>query len=139
MKLTIQTDYALRTLMFLATRNERANVADVAKLFGISINHVAKVVNLLVRSGYVDSTRGVGGGIELAVNPAEISVGKVIATTEADTHLLSCVGSDDSCVIHSFCKLKEVIAEAERVQQAYLNGVTLADVIPTRRQLDQVD
>ncbi|QDV41461.1 HTH-type transcriptional repressor NsrR [Stieleria neptunia] len=139
MKLTTQTDYALRTLMFLATRTERANVADVATLFGISTNHVAKVVNLLARAGYVQSTRGIGGGIELARAPEEISVGDVIATMESDTHLLSCVGSDDSCVIHSFCKLKGVLAEAERLQQEYLQGITLAEVIPTRRQLNRVE
>lgn len=138
MKLTTQTDYALRTLMFLATRSERANVADVAALFGISANHVAKVVNLLSRAGYVQSTRGIGGGIELAHSPEDIVIGDVIATMETDTHLLSCVGSDDSCVIHSFCKLKGVLAEAERIQQEFLGGVTLADVIPTRRQLNRV-
>ncbi len=139
MKLTIQTDYALRTLMFLATRDARANVAEVATLFGISVNHVAKVVNLLARAGYIRSTRGVGGGIELAMLPEEITVGGVIASMESDMHLLACVGSDDSCLIHSFCKLKSVLAEAERVQMDYLTSITLADVVPTRRQLDRIE
>lgn len=138
MKLTTQTDYALRTLMFLATRQSRANVADVANLFDISTNHVAKVVNLLTRAGYVRSTRGIGGGIELALDPEDISVGEVIQLMESDTHLLSCVGSDDSCLIHSFCKLKKVLSEAERIQQEYLHRITLAEVIPTRRQMNQV-
>lgn len=138
MKLTTQTDYALRTLMFLATRSSRANVCDIAQLFGISVNHVAKVVNLLARAGYIRSTRGVGGGIELAQQPKDISVGGVVATMETDMHLLSCVGSDDSCAIHAFCKLKGVLAEAERVQREYLDGVTLADVVPTRRQLNRI-
>lgn len=138
MKLITQTDYALRTLMFLATRDSRANVADVAKLFGISVNHVAKVVNLLARDGYVRSTRGVGGGIELAMPPEEISVGEVISSMESDMHLLACVGRDDSCLIHSFCKLKGVLVEAERVQMEYLSSVTLADVVPTRRQLNRI-
>ena len=138
MKLTTQTDYALRTLMYLASRTSRANVADVASLFGISINHVAKAVNLLSRLGYIRSVRGIGGGIELAMQPEEIQLGKVIQQVEGDVHLLACVGSDESCVIHSFCKLKGVLAEAERVQLEYLNGVSLADVVPTPRQLGQV-
>ena len=135
MKLTTQTDYALRTLMYLATRTTRANVADISELFGISVNHVAKVVNLLARHGYIRSIRGVGGGIELGKAPEEISVGAVISLMETDMHLLACVGNDETCVIHSFCKLKGVLAEAERIQREYLDGVTLADVIPTRRQL----
>lgn len=138
MKLATQTDYALRTLMFLATRETRAHVADIANLFGISVNHVAKVVNLLAREGYITSTRGVGGGIELAGHPEDISIGAVVALVERDMHLLSCVGSDDTCVIHSFCRLKGVLAEAERIQREYLDSVTLADVIPTRRQLSRI-
>lgn len=138
MQLTTQTDYALRTLMFLATRTERAKVGDVATLFGISVNHVAKVVNLLSRYGYLRSIRGIGGGIELAQSPDEIRLGDVIERMEGDLHLLSCVGTDDSCIIHSFCKLKDVLAEAERIQKEYLNSVTLADVVPTRRQLKQI-
>lgn len=125
--------------MFLATRDSRSKVADIANLFGISTNHVAKVVNLLARAGYVQSTRGIGGGIELALDPEDISVGEVIQLMESDTHLLSCVGTDESCLIHSFCKLKKVLSEAERVQQEYLHGVTLAEVIPTRRQFNRVD
>jgi len=139
MKLTTLTDYALRTLMILAMRSERATVADVASLFGISVNHVAKVVNLLSRYGYIRSIRGIGGGIELAQLPENILLGEVIERTEGDLHLLSCVGTDDSCLIHSFCKLKGVLAEAERIQKEYLNSVTLADVVPTRRQFKRVE
>ncbi len=138
-KLTTQTDYALRTLMYLATRSSRVKIADVAALFNISINHVAKVVNLLARFGYIRSVRGIGGGIELAKDPEEVRIGEVIQKMEADMHLLACVGNGDtSCLISSFCKLRRVFAEAERVQFEYLDGVTLADVVPTRRQLDRV-
>jgi len=125
--------------MFLATRDDRATVAEVASLFGISVNHVAKVVNLLSRYGYIRSIRGIGGGIELARSVDDIRVGEVIEHMEGDMHLLSCVGTDDSCRIHSFCKLKGVLAEAERLQKEYLTSVTLADVVPTRRQLKRVE
>lgn len=138
MKFTTQTDFALRTLMYLATRTERANVADVARLFGISVHHVAKVVNLLARYGYVRSLRGVGGGIELARLPEEIRLGDVIERFEGNLHLLDCVDTENVCAIQSFCKLKGVLAEAERIQLEYLNSVTLADVSPTRRELSRI-
>lgn len=138
MRLTTQTDYGLRTLMFLATRDERANVAEVAQLFGISVHHVAKVVNQLARLGFVRSVRGVGGGIELAQRPEEIRVGEVIEQIEGNLHLLECVSTENVCAIESFCKLKGVMAKAERIQLDYLNSVTLADVVPTRRQLKQL-
>ncbi len=138
MQLTIQTDYALRTLMYLASRDDRATVAEVAALFDISANHVAKVVNQLSRFGFIRSVRGLGGGIELAVPLDEIRLGEVIERFEGNLHLLECVGTEGVCVIQPFCKLKGVLAEAERLQREYLNSVTLADVAPSRRQLKQV-
>ncbi len=138
MQLTIQTDYALRTLMYLASRDDRATVAEVAALFDISVNHVAKVVNQLSRFGYIRSVRGLGGGIELAVPLDEIRLGEVIERFEGNLHLLECVGTEGVCVIQPFCKLKGVLAEAERLQREYLNSVTLADVAPSRRQLKQL-
>lgn len=139
MTFTTQTDYALRTLMYLATRRERANVQQVADLFGISVHHVAKVVNQLARYGYIRSVRGVGGGIELARVPEEILLGEVIERFEGNLHLLDCVGVEDVCSIQSFCKLKGVLAEAERIQLEYLNSVTLKDVAPTPRQLHNLE
>jgi Rrf2 family transcriptional regulator, nitric oxide-sensitive transcriptional repressor len=139
MQLTTQTDYALRTLMYLVSRSGRAKVADVAALFGISTHHVAKVVNLLSRFGYIRSVRGLGGGIELARQPTEILLGDVIERFEGNLHLLDCINTENVCAIESFCKLKGVLAEAERVQLEYLNSVTLADVAPTRRQLNRIN
>lgn len=138
MRLTTHTDYALRTLMYLATIGERATAAQVAMLYGVSTNHMAKVVNQLSRRGYVRSIRGIGGGIELARQPEDIRLGEVIEAFEGNMHLLECVATEDVCAIQSFCKLKGALAEAERVQLDYLNSVTLADVAPTNRQFVRV-
>lgn len=138
MQLTMQTDYALRTLMYLASQDDRATVADVAELFQISSHHVAKVVNQLSRLGYIRSVRGMGGGIELAVPLEKIRLGDVIERFEGNLHLLECVGTENVCIIQPFCKLKGVLAEAERVQLEYLNSVTLADVAPSHRQLKSI-
>lgn len=139
MRLTTQTDFALRTLMYLVSIKGRTTAAQVAKLYGISTNHMAKVVNQLARLGYVRSIRGIGGGIELARQPEEIRLGEVIEAFEGNMHLLDCVATDDVCAIQSFCKLKGALAEAEKVQLEYLNNVTLADVAPTKRQFARVD
>ena len=125
MRLTTQTDFGLK---------RRATIAEVAGLYGVSINHIAKVVNLLARHHLVRSIRGVGGGIELAKPADRISVGEVIRIFEGNMHLLECVGTENVCSIESFCKLKSTLAEAERIQLEYLNTVTLADVAPTSKQ-----
>ncbi len=139
MRLTTHTDFALRTLMYLATTGKRTTASQVAQLYGISTNHLSKVVNQLSRLGYVRSIRGIGGGIELAKQPDEIRIGEVIEAFEGNMHLLDCVHTENVCAIQSFCKLKGALVEAERLQLEYLNSVTLADVAPTRRQIGRVD
>jgi Rrf2 family nitric oxide-sensitive transcriptional repressor len=135
MRLTFQTDFALRTLLYLAAVGRRSTVGEVAGLFGLSANHIAKVVNQLARNGYVRSVRGIGGGIELARRPDEIRIGEVIRRFEGKVHLLECVTTEGVCVIESFCKLKGLFAEAERLQFEFLDQKTLQDIIPARRQL----
>ncbi len=125
----------MRTLMYLASVPGRATVDRVAEVFGISANHVAKGVNLLSRLGYVRSVRGIGGGIELARDPASMKLGDLIVALEGNLHLLDCVGQENVCAIESFCKLKGVLAEAERTQQEFLNGYSIADVAPRSKQL----
>jgi len=130
MRLSLQTDYALRTLLFLATRTGRTTVADVAGFFGISVHHVGKVVHQLGRLGYVTNHRGPGGGITLARKPCAITVGRVVLDFEGNMHLLDCVAAPDPCVIQPGCTLRGVLAEAERRQMDYLNSVTLQELLP---------
>jgi Rrf2 family nitric oxide-sensitive transcriptional repressor len=129
MRLALHTDYALRTLLYLAGNPGRANAGAVAEFYRISKDHVAKVVQTLARQGYVRSIRGIGGGIELAKRPEEIRVGQVILDCEGNMHLLDCVGIENVCVIQPGCKLKTVLAKAERIQMEYLQSVKLSDLL----------
>lgn len=133
MKLSLQTDFALRTLMYLASREGRQTIEGIAKFFQISEPHLAKVVNQLSRLGYLRSIRGVGGGIELAKPTDEVTIGEVVLAMEGNLHLLDCVGIENVCVIQPACLLKGVLAEAERIQMDYLNSVRLSDVLPIPR------
>lgn len=132
MRLSLQTDYALRTLMYLASDRDRTTIAEVAGFFRISAPNVAKVVNQLARLGYVKSVRGIGGGIELAASAGEITIGEIVEAFEGSLHLLECVGTENVCVIQDYCKLRNVLARAEQVQVDYLKGVRLCDVLPVR-------
>ena len=139
MALSLQTDYALRTLIFLAGRPGRARIAQVAEFYRISAPHVAKVVNLLARRGFIRSIRGIGGGIELARDADDIRVGEVVQAFEGNTHLLECVGTDGVCVIQPRCRLRGVLAKAEQLQMDYLNGVRLSDVVQPGGQLVELE
>jgi len=135
MRLALHTDYALRTLIYLAGKPGRATIGQVAEFFAISKDHVAKVVQQLARLGYIRSIRGIGGGLELARRPHQITVGQVVLDFEGNMHLLECIGVDGVCTIQPACRLRGVLAEAERLQTEYLLGVRLSDVVKPGGQL----
>jgi Rrf2 family nitric oxide-sensitive transcriptional repressor len=135
MRLSLQTDFALRTLIYVAGRPGRAKIADVAEFYRISMHHLAKVVGQLARLNYVRSLRGIGGGIELARPAQEIRIGEVVRAFEGNLHLLDCVGSEGVCAIQPGCKLRRVLARAELIQMEYLNQVRLSDVVEPGGQL----
>jgi Rrf2 family nitric oxide-sensitive transcriptional repressor len=139
MQLALQTDYALRTLIYLAHKSQRVTIAEISNFYGISNAHVAKVVNQLARRGFLRSIRGIGGGLEIKQAPADIRVGDVIQAMEGNTHLLECVDTGGVCIIEKFCKLKRVLAQAETLQMDYLNSVSIADILPTVRQVTQLE
>lgn len=124
--------------MFLAGREQRVSVPEIAEFFEVSRDHLAKVVQRLSREGYVRSIRGVGGGVELAMPVEDISVGEVIERFEGSMHLLDCVAIDNVCVIQPGCKLRQVLTEAERIQSEYLRNVRLSDVVQPGEDLVQL-
>src|SRR3954467_876257 len=110
MKLALQTDYALRTLLYLATERGRATVGALAEFYGISAHHLGKVVHQLGRLGYVRNVRGPGGGIELNREVAGITVAEVIRDFEGrGIHMLECIDTPGMCVIQPGCALRGVL------------------------------
>jgi Rrf2 family nitric oxide-sensitive transcriptional repressor len=142
MKLTTFTDYNLRVLMYLATQPERrATVAGICAAFDIKPNHVAKVVHHLARCGWVETTRGKGGGLALARLAEQISVGQVVRDAEGAAQPAECFSAEDArhdCAIARSCRLKGVLAEAVDAFHAVLDRYTLADITRNREVLAAV-
>lgn len=129
MHLTRYTDYALRVLMYLGARQDRlCSIAEIARAYGISQNHLMKVVHDLGKAGYVASARGRTGGIRLALPAADIRIGAVVRHTEDGFDLVDC----PSCRIAPACGLKGVFGEALNAFMAVLDRHTLADLMTTR-------
>jgi Rrf2 family nitric oxide-sensitive transcriptional repressor len=137
MQLTYYTDYSLRVLMYLALEPERmASVPEIAERYGISRNHLVKVVHNLARGGFIKSYRGKGGGIELARDPARINVGAVVRYTEGPVRPVECFDAEKNrCVISGACGLASAIGEACENFFATLDRYTLADLVRRRTRL----
>lgn len=131
MRLTRHTDYALRVLMYLGLRGDRlSTIHEIATRYGISENHLTKVVHQLGRQGLVKTVRGRNGGLMLGRPAARINVGKVVRLTEPDFEIVECFDRETSqCVLRGACVLQTALSEAVRAFLAVLDGYTLADLL----------
>jgi len=113
-RLTTFTDYSLRMLMYLASApGKKATIAEAARAYGVSEHHMVKVVHLLGKEGLLRNTRGKGGGVELALPPSEISIGRVVRLTEGGDVPAECFDPKrNTCRITSSCRLRRMLAEA---------------------------
>lgn len=131
MRLTVQTDYALRTLMHLAVNAGRlSTISEIAERYGISKNHLMKVAQALSNAKIVDSVRGRAGGLRLAREPKDIKLGAIARSLEAGSALVECFpGGAGACQIAPACTLKGILAEAQDAFFNVLDGYTVEDLV----------
>lgn len=132
MQLTYHTDYALRLLIYLTVRpGQIVSTREVAEFYGISLNHLAKVAKSLTQAGWLVSTRGVGGGVKIADDTLDLTLGVIVSRTE-NTHLVECFHSEtNACPIHHCCHLKTVLHEAHQAFFEVLDRYTVRDLALT--------
>lgn len=141
MQLTQFTDYSLRVLMYLARLPApgMATVTEIAEHHGISRNHLVKVVHNLANHGFLITTRGKGGGMQLARPAHTIGVGEVVRLTEPNMNLVECFDRKDTgCRIARSCFLKAIMYEARRSFLSVLDKYSLSDAasIPANSESD---
>lgn len=129
MRLTAFTDFGLRVLMRLAGAPARSFTTDeMAEEFGVSRNHLAKVVQDLAKAGYIRTRRGAGGGFRLAMAPDAITLGSVVRALELRQALVECFrGDGGSCSLTPQCRLKKRLAAAREAFLAELDATTLEE------------
>ena len=131
MRLTTMTDYAMRLLMYVAQQQDRlCTIAEIAKVYDISEAHLMKVTHQLGLNGWLETVRGKGGGIRLAADPADINLGAVVRSIEPDFYLVDCLTRDTTCSLTGHCKLTGIMSGAVQSLMQYLDGYTLADLLP---------
>lgn len=130
MHLTLQADYALRSLLYLATFRDRlASTQEMSEAYGISRHHLVRVLQRLERGGFVRLFPGRHGGVALAREPSEVRLGDVVRCAEPNMDLVECFSPGrNTCRITPVCALKAVLHEATDAFLAALDGRTLADV-----------
>ncbi|WP_118136176.1 Rrf2 family transcriptional regulator [Oceanicella sp. SM1341] len=136
MQLSRYTDYAVRVLVHVAVQEEGklSSIAEIAQAYGISRNHLMKIVQDLGQAGFVQTVRGRNGGLRLGRPAEEISIGALIRHTEQGPGLVDC----STCLIAPACSLPRMLREALQAFYAVLDGYSLADVLAGRAQLRDI-
>ena len=134
MHLTVYTDYTLRVLMYLALKYPDGDVAtidEIAGAYGISRNHLTKIIHELSQVGLIETARGRSGGARLARAPGEISVGEIVRIAEKDFSVVRChdMSAPHDCAIFPACNLRRRLYRAVDAFLHELDTMTLREAI----------
>lgn len=136
MRLTLHTDYALRVLVHVGLREgELVTISEIADCYGISKNHLTKVVHQLGRAGYLETVRGKYGGVRLLVQPEDVRLGQFVRQTEEDFALARCMREDngcdgeEACLLQGGCIARVAFGQGLAAFFETLDRYTLADMI----------
>jgi len=131
-QLTKHTDFGLRALLYLALNpGHRTSVTEIARVFGVPKSHLTKVATRLAAAGIVRTYRGKGGGIALAMPPAEIRIGAVVRELEGQRQMIDC--ERPKCPAMRACRLRDIMREAQTACLGAMDNYALSDVIDDRR------
>ncbi|WP_316822024.1 Rrf2 family transcriptional regulator [Pedobacter gandavensis] len=129
MKLNQFTDYGLRILMYMSRKPAHlpaTTITELADQFGISRNHLVKVVQFLSNNEVLDAQRGRGGGLRLFNSAGTYKIGKLVRLLEQDEELINC--ENPRCILAGDCGLKGILNGAQNALYEYLDQYTLEDI-----------
>ena len=136
MRLTYLTDYSLRVLMYVSAVPQRlVTIQEIAHGYGISENHLMKVVHGLAQHGFIETVRGRGGGLRLARPASDITVGAVVRAVEDDFAMVECFRTDNTCRITPVCRLRGALQDALSAYFEVLDNRTLAELVAKPKAL----
>ena len=135
MQLTLHADYGFRVLLYLGSQpiGRVVSTKEISSSYGISRNHLVRVVQTLNDRGYVNVSPGRSGGVSLARDPKLIRLGDVMRQTETNMRVVECFDRQtNTCPIIGRCRLQPVLGEALSAFMAVLDRYTLADLLDSR-------
>lgn len=137
MRLTRQTNYAIRMLMYCAAnRDALSRVSDVARSYSVSEMFLFKILQPLVAAGIIETVRGRNGGIRLARPAQDISLLEVVKATEENFAMAECFENDEAdCPLIDSCSLNAALREALGAFFAVLARYSIHDLVRARPEI----
>jgi Rrf2 family nitric oxide-sensitive transcriptional repressor len=115
-------------MVLVARAGETINVQKIADITGSSRHHVAKVMQRLVKEGFLSSNRGPSGGFNLTLEPANITLLQIYEAIEGQVKIISCPHEKQVCPFDK-CILGSVVSKMTQTFRDHLLANTLADLM----------
>lgn len=133
MRLTRQTNYAMRILMYCAVNTDRlSRIPEIAHAYSVSELFLFKILQPLVEHGMIETVRGRNGGVRLGRPAEQISLFDVVRATEESFAMAECFESDTECPLVDSCSLNAALREALNAFFEVLARHTIADLVAER-------
>ncbi|RJG44830.1 MULTISPECIES: iron-responsive transcriptional regulator RirA [unclassified Mesorhizobium] len=134
MRLTRQTNYAMRILMYCAANDDRlSRIPEIAAAYTVSELFLFKILQPLVENGLVETVRGRNGGVRLGRAADKITLFDVVRVTEENFAMAECFENDAAeCPLVDSCALNSALREALNAFFEVLAGYTIADLVKAR-------
>jgi Rrf2 family protein len=139
LEITRQADYAVRIVLDLAGHNDSGVVRsdDVARRQLVPRAYFTKVVQALVRAGYLRTLRGARGGIQLAKDPGHITLRQVIEAVEGPIRLNRCLLVPGECALERTCAAHPVWERLQDVLMREMDAVTVSQMAAAKPRARQ--
>ena len=133
-------EYAIRGLTQLAQLppGQSALVKQVAADTGVPEHYLAKILQDLVRDGFLRSNKGPRGGFRLAVAPGDVSILKVVEAVDGAGRHLRCIAGCEECNDRMVCSMHNSWMPVRARIVEWLTGTSIADLAKSlgeKRQL----
>lgn len=144
MRLTRQTNYAIRILMYCgANQGNLSRIPEIASAYGLSELFLFKILQPLVEHKLVETVRGRNGGVKLGRPADQITLFDVVRVTEDNFAMAECFETDSAdCPLVDSCALNEALRKALGAFFDVLSGYTIDDLVkskPEMRSLLNID
>src|SRR5574337_958947 len=132
MLITRETDYAVRTVLYLARNSGRlVSVTEISEGMQIPKTYLAKLLQRLVKHHMLVSSRGASGGFQLARKPSEITLLQIMEIMQGPAVINICAIDSGRCGLSKTCSVHPVWVEIRKEVEKRLSRKTIAALLKT--------
>ena len=132
MRITLESDYALRIVSTLAVQEGVTDAKTLSEKTSVTIRFTLKILHKLVQGNIVSSYKGVRGGYKLKKKAEDISLRSVIELIDGPIIIARCLDSGEGCSLNqdkTACIYHHIFDTISLDVAKKLGGITIADVL----------